>query len=68
MICSVRSTVSLKLALPALVSLLSLEVCPSAAAADAVLSSGGFTSDADSGISASKTYVAAGNIVGGMSR
>lgn len=62
---SSRSSVSLKLTLPALASLLSLQVCPSARAAEAVLSSGGFTSDADSGINAAKTYVAAGNIVGG---
>ena len=34
-------------------------------AADAVLSSGAFTGDADSGLNAAKTYVALGNVVGG---
>jgi hypothetical protein len=46
-------------------SIASLLSVSRAVAADAVLSSGGFTGDADSGVSAAKTYVALANVIGG---
>ena len=46
-------------------SIASLLAVQAGFAADAVLSSGAITGDADSGVSTAKTYVAIGNIIGG---
>ena len=53
--------------LPAIlsVSIASLITAHSAFAADAVLTSGAFTGDADSGVTSAKTYTAIANVIGG---
>lgn len=59
---SSRRTLGRAILFTSIATLLSVSL---ASAADAVLSSGAITGDADSGVSTAKTYLALGNIVGG---